>query len=66
MQVYIEREDKIVEVEADNVKELLEKLKINPTTVLITKNNTLVTEKSILSNKDKIKIIPVISGGWTS
>ena len=63
MQVYIEREDKIVDVEADNVKELLEKLKINPTTVLITKNNTLVTEKSILSNKDKIKIIPVISGG---
>lgn len=63
MEVYIEREDKTVEIEAKTAKELLEKLKINPTTVLVVRNDSLITEKSELKDSDKIKLIPVISGG---
>ncbi len=63
MEVFIEREDKAKEVKAKTVKELLSKLKINPITVLVAKNNELVTEDAKLSDKDKVKIISVISGG---
>lgn len=61
--VYLERENKIVKVDQLVVKEILKELKINPTTVIITKNNELVTEDAKLADKDKIKVLPVISGG---
>ena len=61
--VYLEKEDKIVEVKELFVLDILKSLKINPTTVLITKNNELILENKKLSKEDKISIIPVISGG---
>ena len=61
--VYIERENKTVKVKDLIIKEILKKLNINPTTVIITKNNELITEDAKLSERDKIKILPVISGG---
>lgn len=61
--VFIERENKQLEVDASTALQLLEKLNINPTTVIITKNNNIITETSLISKEDKIKIIPVISGG---
>ena len=61
--VYLEKEDKIVEVKELLVSDILKSLKINPTTVLITKNNELILENKKLSKEDKISIIPVISGG---
>ena len=61
--VYLERENKTVKVEQLVVKEILKKLKINPTTVIITKNNELITDDAKLLDKEKIKVIPVISGG---
>ncbi len=63
MQVHLEKEDKSIESNAKTVKELLEELKINPTTVIVSKNDELVTEDEPLENKDIIKILPVISGG---
>ncbi len=63
MEIYIDKTNEYKEVEANTVKELLTKLKINPTTVIVTKNNELVTEEEKLTNKDKIKILSVISGG---
>ncbi len=63
MNVYLEKTDEYKEVEASSIKELLEKLKINPTTVIVTKNNELVTEDEKISKKDEIKILSVISGG---
>ena len=44
-------------------KELLEKLNINPETVLLTKNDELINNDEVLENGDKIKIVSVISGG---
>ncbi|MBS3064518.1 MAG: MoaD/ThiS family protein [DPANN group archaeon] len=61
--VFIERENKHVEVTASSVKEILQKLKINPEVVIISKNNELVTEDSKVSEKDEIKLLSVISGG---
>jgi sulfur carrier protein ThiS len=50
-------------VEASTLKEVYTKLKINPTTVIASKNNELIIESTKLDSEDKIKIIPVISGG---
>jgi sulfur carrier protein len=45
------------------VKKLLETLGINPETVLVIRNNTLVTHDERLEEPDTIEIRPVISGG---
>lgn len=63
MKVFIEKTNKTITTSAKTVKELLTKLKINPTTVLVTKNNELVLDEEKLSNKDNIKILSVVSGG---
>lgn len=63
MKVFIEREDKVREIKAKTVKELLNKLNINPVTVIVAKNNELVTTDAKLDEKDYVKIISVISGG---
>ncbi len=61
--VFIERENKNIEVEATTIPELLNKLNINRETVLIVKNNQLITDKAPLNNNDNIKLLSVISGG---
>lgn len=64
MNVYIESENKKIEVkEMSSVKQLLKHLKINPETVIITKNGELATDDTRLYNKDRIKILSVVSGG---
>ncbi len=63
MKVSIIKENKVVEEKAKTVEELLEKLNINHTTVLVVRNKTLLTQKAELSDDDKIELLPVISGG---
>ena len=63
MKVFIEKTNKFEEIEASTVAEALKKLRINPTTVIVTKNDELVTEEEKISSKDEIKILSVISGG---
>jgi len=63
MKVYIDKTNEYKEVNASTVKEIFEKLKINPTTVIVIKNNELVTEEEKISEKDEIKLLSVISGG---
>ena len=63
MRVFIERSNEKKDVTASSVKELLVALKINPTTVLVVKNNELVTEDAALKNTDEIKLLSVISSG---
>ena len=45
------------------VLELLNKLNINPETVLVTKNKELVNQEEKLNDKDSVKILSVVSGG---
>jgi len=63
MDVHLEREDRIIQSNAKTVKELLKELNLNPTIVLVSKNDELIIEETKLNDKDIIKIFPVISGG---
>ncbi len=65
IKVYLEREDKTktINLKKPTVENLLKELKINPVTVIVTKNNEVCTEKDSLNSKDNIKIISVVSGG---
>ena len=61
--VYLEKENKIVKTKNLLVKDILKELNLNPTTILIAKNNELILEDIKLKETDKLEILPVISGG---
>jgi sulfur carrier protein len=64
MEAFIEKEGKTKSVKfSGKVKRLLKELKINPETVIIIRNNALITTEDTLKNNDEIKILSVISGG---
>ena len=63
VKVFIERENIVKKMNAENIEDMLRKLKINPEVVLIAKNNELVTRKAKLKEYDEIKLLSVISGG---
>lgn len=57
-------EEKIVKLKGiKNIKQLLEKLNINPVEVVIVKNGKIVIESEKINDGDEIKIIPTVSGG---
>lgn len=67
MKVYVEKEDRSINIDVKkdkhNGKSLLGFLKINPSTVLIVRNDEIVLEDEIFEDDDEIKILSVISGG---
>ncbi|MGV8141530.1 MAG: MoaD/ThiS family protein [Candidatus Woesearchaeota archaeon] len=68
MKVYIEKDSKSLDIklkrsERIDGKKLLAKLKINPSSVILVKNDEVVLEDEILENDDEIKILSVVSGG---
>ncbi|MGV8086805.1 MAG: MoaD/ThiS family protein [Candidatus Woesearchaeota archaeon] len=65
MKIYIEKDDRSLELKHDKIicKELLSELKINPSTVIIVKNDEVILEDEIIENSDEIKILSVVSGG---
>jgi sulfur carrier protein len=66
VKVYVEREnkEKIIKINKGNsVKQVLEHLKINPTTVIVSKNNEIVVEDEEVKDGDFLNVISVISGG---
>ncbi|MEK6946367.1 MAG: MoaD/ThiS family protein [Nanoarchaeota archaeon] len=66
VKVFVDRENKNIKIELDNnfsVLGLLKKLKINPVTVIVSRNNELILEDEKLNDQDEIKILSVISGG---
>ena len=64
MEVHIEREAKTLTEEfAGTAIELLRELNINPETVLVIKDGTLVTEDESLTGATGVEILSVISGG---
>lgn len=62
--VYDERKDVKKQINVSSIREAAEKLNINLEEVIIIKNNKLVTETSKLKDKDELKFLSVISGGW--
>lgn len=64
MKIIIEKEKQIKNLPfSGTIKALLIKLKINPETVIVAKNNELVTLEDCTEDSDEIKIMSVISGG---
>ena len=64
MKVFIEKDNKEIQIDRSCTgKELLQELGINPTTVLLIRNNEAVLSDEPLSETDEIKILSVISGG---
>jgi sulfur carrier protein len=64
MEILIEKTGKLIKLRFEGkVSLLLSKLKINPETVIVVKNDELITEDDSLLDKDKIKLVSVISGG---
>lgn len=64
--IFIDKENKNSRLELENnsiVSDLLNKLNINPVTVIVSRNNELILEDEKLKDKDDIKILSVISGG---
>jgi len=64
MKVYYDKTGETTELEfTGTAAELLKKLAINPETVVITKNSTIITQDDEVSNDDEIKLLSVVSGG---
>jgi sulfur carrier protein len=64
MNIYVEKDNRSLTLKEKHTgKSLLEFLAINPSTVLIVKNNEIVLEDESLEPGDEIKILSVISGG---
>ena len=65
MKIYIEKENKNLNIKNNKFtgKTLLENLKINPSTVILVKNDEVILEDEILEDNDDIKILSVVSGG---
>ena len=63
--VEFERENKTQEVEfaGATVKEFLAQLNVNEQTVLVVRNNEVITSDIILQEKDFLRLLSVISGG---
>ncbi len=52
-----------IEFKGKVVLDLLQQLEINPETVLVTRNNEVLTEDIPLNPKDQLEILSVVSGG---
>ena len=64
--VFFDREnmEKTIEIgKNSSVKDLLANMKINPVTVIVSRDNNIITEDEKINDNDKIKLFSVISGG---
>jgi sulfur carrier protein len=64
MKIFIEKTNQEKQIRfKGTASALLKELNINPETILIVKNNEVITEDEQLSDKDDIKLLSIISGG---
>ena len=64
MKIFIERSNQEKEIRFDGtVGELLKHLNVNPETVLVSRNDELLTTADKVSPSDSIKLLSVVSGG---
>ena len=64
--VFFDREnkEKIIELDINSsVKDLLTKMNVNPVTVIVSRDDNIITEDEKVNDSDKIRLISVISGG---
>jgi len=59
-----ENKEKIIELDVNSsVKDLLAKMDVNPVTVIVSRDDNIITEDEKVNDSDKIRLISVISGG---
>ena len=59
-----ENKEKTIEVGGNaSVKDLLNKMNVNPVTVIVSRDNNIITEDEKVNDNDKIRLFSVISGG---
>ncbi len=63
VKVFIERFNETKEVDASNIRDLFNKLNINPETVIAVRDNEIILDNANLDKNDSIKLLSVISGG---
>jgi len=64
MKLYVQKSGQHKEMKfSGTAKTLLNRLKINPETIIITKNGILITEDDNLADSDDVEILQVVSGG---
>lgn len=66
MEIFLEKENKSINVEVKGSKTILEILKelgINTDSVIIVKNDEVCLEDESVTDADKLKFLSVISGG---
>ena len=64
MEILIEKDNKKINMRyTGKVGGLLQKLKVNPETVIVVRNGELLADDDQISEPDKIKLMSVISGG---
>lgn len=64
MKIYLEREDKEVELDFEGtVLELLRRLKINHHTVVVDINGIIAENDDKISKGDLVRVLDVVSGG---
>lgn len=61
--VFLERSKETKEIDIKDMADLFKQLNLNPEASLIIRENELITDKTKLKDKDKLRILPVISGG---
>ncbi len=64
--VFFDRENREKTVELGKnmlVRDLLAKIGINPVTVIVSRDDSIIAEDEKIQEKDKIKLFSVISGG---
>ena len=64
MQIYLEHEDETISMDYEGtILDLLKKLKINKNVVVVDVNGKIAEHEDTITNKDKIKILDVVTGG---
>ena len=65
MKIYVESRDfkKNLSFDGTTVGQLMKELKLNSENFVISRNGEIVLEDEALSDRDKVKLFPVISGG---
>lgn len=64
MELYIQKNESRTKIRfTGTVNELLKQHRINPETVIVTRNGKLVTDDSRLGDKDEVEVLQVVSGG---
>ena len=64
MQIYLEHEDETISMDYEGtILDLLKKLKINKNVVVVDVNGKIAEHEDTITNKEKIKILDVVTGG---